>query len=77
MDTILQSISGNLPIPAWIIAVAILWSIPWKGIALWKSARLSHKRWFIVLLVLNSFGILEIFYIYFIARKYIVEVEEK
>lgn len=57
--------------------LGILWSMPWKGIALWKSARLSHTRWFVVLFVVNTFGILEIFYIFVIAKKYkVVEVEE-
>ena len=55
----------------------LTWSLVWKGIALWKSARLSHKKWFVILLVLNTAGILEIIYIYFVARKYTVETEEQ
>ena len=62
--------------PVWLVVGLYLWSIPWKGVALWKAARLSHKRWFVIILIANTFGILEIFYIYFIARKYVVEVEE-
>lgn len=57
--------------------INILWVLPWKGIALWKSARLSHTRWFIALLVLNTFAILEIYYIYFVAKKYKVEVKDE
>jgi len=53
-----------------------LWTIPWKGVALWKAARLSHQRWFIVLLIVNSIGLLEIFYIFYIARNYSVKTEE-
>lgn len=41
-----------------------LWSIPWKGIALWRSARNGQKWWFIALLVVNTVGILEILYIF-------------
>jgi len=63
-------------LPIWVIFL-VLWSIPWKGVALWKSAQLSHKKWFIVLLLVNTVGILEIYYIFFIARKYTVETEEK
>jgi hypothetical protein len=55
----------------------LIWSLIWKGVALWKAAGLRHKRWFIVLLVLNTFGVLDIVYIYFVARKYKVEVIEK
>lgn len=62
--------------PLWLIIVITLWSIPWKGIALWKAAQLSHKKWFILLLLVNTIGILDIIYIRFIARKYIVETIE-
>lgn len=55
------------------ILLALIWTVPWKGIALWKSARLSHNKWFIAILILNTLGILDIYYIYFIARKYKVE----
>ena len=70
MDTAL----GGFPI--WLIILLILWTIPWKGMALWKAAQLSQKKWFIILLVLNTFGILEIIYLRFIARKYTVETIE-
>ena len=67
---------GNIPV--WLVVLVLAWSLTWKGIALWKAARLSNKRWFIALLIINSVGILEIIYIYFVARKYSVEtVEEK
>ena len=52
----------------WIVPI-LLWSIPWKGVALWKAARNSHKWWFIILLVVNTMAILEIIYIYAISRK--------
>ncbi len=59
------------------IALIVLWVLPWKGVALWKAARLSHKWWFIAFLVLNTIGILEIIYIFIIASKYKVETEEE
>ena len=51
---------------AWLI---ILWTLPWKGFALWKSARDSQKWWFIALLVINSFALLEILYIFVFSKK--------
>ena len=51
-----------------LILVLVVWSLVWKGLALWKAARLSDKRWFVVLLILNTAGILEIIYIYLIAK---------
>jgi hypothetical protein len=51
------------------VLLLIIWSVAWKGVALWKAARNNDKAWFIVLLVLNTAGILEIFYIFFFSNK--------
>ena len=48
----------------WILWLIIIWTIPWKGVALWKAARNVHLIWFIALMVLNTFAILEIIYIF-------------
>ena len=47
------------------------WLIIWKGIALWKSAGYKQKNWFIGILILGglTFGILEIVYLFFFAKK--------
>ncbi|MES3004974.1 MAG: DUF5652 family protein [Patescibacteria group bacterium] len=45
--------------------------------ALWKAAQLSHKNWFIIILLINTLGILDIIYIRFIATKYTVETIEE
>ena len=52
-------------IPAWLLVIALIWIAIWKGIALWKAARGSQKIWFIVLLVVNTLGLLEILYLLF------------
>jgi hypothetical protein len=54
----------------------IAWSLAWKGFALWKAGELRQKYWFVAILILNTFGILEIIYLVFVARKYKVEVIE-
>ena len=51
------------------LMILALWSLPWKGYALWKSARLGDKWWFIALLLVNSLAILEILYIFIWSRK--------
>lgn len=53
----------------WIIYLMVLWTIPWKGIALWRASHNNHKKWFIVLLVVNTLAILEIIYIFFFSQK--------
>lgn len=50
--------------PPWLLAVVVTWSLFWKGLALWKSARRNKSLWFVVLLVVNTIGILEILYIF-------------
>jgi phosphoglycerol transferase MdoB-like AlkP superfamily enzyme len=44
--------------------ILVIWSLIWKGLALWKAARQNSKVWFVILLVINTFGILEILYLY-------------
>lgn len=46
------------------MAAALIWTLAWKGVALWKAARNGSKPWFVVLLLLNTLGILEIIYIF-------------
>lgn len=53
----------------WIIWVGILWSLPWKGMALWKAATRRDTGWFIALLVVNTVGLLDIVYLYFISER--------
>ncbi len=67
-NTLVDGIAGTLGVSAEIAMIILLviavWSIIWKGLALWKSARKTHLTWFIVLLIFNTIGILEILYIY-------------
>lgn len=59
----------------WIIVALALWTLPWKGWALWIAARKTNKAWFIALLVLNTLAILEILYIFVFSKE--KKVEEK
>ena len=54
---------------SWIILLISLWTLPWKGVALWKAARLRDKWWFIALLVINTLAILEILYIFIFSKR--------
>lgn len=48
--------------------IFLTWSLIWKGLALWQSASRRHLAWFIILLVVNTMGILEILYIFYLNR---------
>jgi len=54
------------PVVGLALAVLILWSLVWKGLALWRAAKRGDKIWFVVFLILNTAGILEIIYLFFI-----------
>jgi len=45
-----------------------VWSLFWKGIALWRASDTKQKNWFIALLVINTVGILEIVYLFKFAQ---------
>jgi len=46
-----------------LILLVLFWTVCIKGVALWRSARSGHTAWFIVLLVANTLGILELIYL--------------
>ncbi|MDD2420887.1 MAG: DUF5652 family protein [Heliobacteriaceae bacterium] len=53
----------------WVLIPLVLWSLVWKGFALWHSARNDQRGWFVALLVINTVGLLEIIYLAFFRRK--------
>ncbi|HEV2358346.1 MAG TPA: DUF5652 family protein [bacterium] len=52
-----------------LLAGLIVWSLIWKGLALWRAARAEQPAWFVVLLVVNTAGLLEIAYLLFFAPR--------
>ncbi len=52
-----------------IFYVLTIWTLLWKGIALWRSAKSDQKYWFIGMLILNTMGLLEIVYLFRYAKK--------
>lgn len=68
-----SSFSGDIVV---LFVVFMLWSLIWKGMSLWKAAQNRSKPWFIVLLIINTLGILDILYIYVFGKKSNKMVEE-
>ncbi len=52
-----------------LILVVSIWTLFWKGIALWKAAKQNQKNWFIAILILNTVGILDIVYLFRFSTK--------
>jgi methionyl-tRNA synthetase len=54
--------------PLVLVALA-LWTIPWKAWALWLAARRGDLKWFLALVIINTLGILDIVYIFAVAKQ--------
>lgn len=63
------SVAGLTPELSLVVILVAIWSIIWKGIGLWKAARNNHTAWYVIMLLLNTVGILEIVYIFFFSKK--------
>lgn len=59
MESLQTFVESNL----WLILLLVIWSLTWKGVALWVAARKGQLAWFIVLMIVNTVGILEIIYL--------------
>ncbi len=53
--------------PTALIALMV-WSLFWKGLALWHSSRRGQVWWFLAILLINSVGIIELIYLFGIAK---------
>lgn len=60
--------TGLIPLFAFGVLLFTLWSVFWKGVAMWHAGRRGHARWFVALLILNTGGILDIIYLFFILK---------
>lgn len=49
----------------WIVLFILLaaWEITWKGLALWRASKRHEKAWFVIILLINTVGILPIIYL--------------
>ncbi len=60
---------SSVPAITWFTLLAVLWTMPWKGVALWRAAGNKHLWWFIAIFILNTLAVLEIIYIFAFSRK--------
>ena len=60
-----------------ILALVGIWTLVWKGLAMWKSSKKNQMIWFVVFLVINTVGILEILYIFWLSKIKFRGKEEK
>lgn len=75
-----QQINKNMNIIVshpYVILAIVIWSLFWKGYALWKSARNNQLRWFLAILIFNTAGVLPIIYLKFFQKSPKKPEEEK
>ena len=68
-DLVIGSNFGTNAALSFILIIIVIWSLAWKGIALWHAAQDREKYWFVAILILNTVGILEIAYLFIFSKK--------
>jgi hypothetical protein len=66
--TLLQPFNPKA-LPPGALVVIVVWTLVWKGLALWRAARAGQSGWFVALLFLNTVGLLEIVFLLFFAGR--------
>ena len=59
----------------WVFIPLLAWTVFWKGFALWTASKKDHKKWFVALVIINTFGILDIVYLFWVAKKDLSDVK--
>lgn len=60
-----------------ILTFISLWVLIWKGLALWKAAKKNSKWIFIILLIINDIGIIELLYVLWLSKIEIMKPTQK
>jgi len=55
----------------------VVWSLFWKGLALWHAGRRGQPWWFVIMLIVNTVGILEIIYLFLVLKLKLSELFRK
>jgi len=64
-----ERLSGAVGVPVSVLVPFLIWTLVWKGLALWRAARAGQTTWFVVLLLVHTGGLLEIAYLLFFAGR--------
>lgn len=54
----------GIPLNGPVLLVLLIWSLFWKGLALWHAGQRGQAWWFVILLIINTVGVLEIIYLF-------------
>lgn len=65
----IETLAYLSPVIIFLILLIALWELLWKGIALWKCGRNNQLVWFVLILLINTVGILPIVYLLFFQKR--------
>jgi hypothetical protein len=65
----LQTLERLIEQYPFLVLTLLVWSLIWKGLALWRAAKVRQPIWFVIFLVANTIGILELIYLVFVAPR--------
>jgi hypothetical protein len=63
-----MDLSTIMSFSPFLLTILYVWSLTWKGFALWKSSKKTEIVWFIFILILSTVGLFEIGYIYLFSK---------
>jgi methionyl-tRNA synthetase len=52
-----------------LVSVFFVWSLVWKGFALYRAGKQSQPGWFVALFLINTVGVLEILYLSLFSKR--------
>lgn len=73
----LASLASQYGISITLFVIIIIWSLVWKALALWKAGRMNQPIWFVLLIIVNTMGILEILYIFLFSKIKLDNIKEE
>ncbi len=59
-----------------ILVLLIIWSVLWKCYSVWTAVKRNEKWWFVALILFNTAGILDMIYIFGVAKKKWSDIEK-
>ncbi len=51
-----------------LLVLVQVWDLIWKSLALWRAARNRDIFWFVLLILINSAGLLPAFYLFYMSK---------
>ena len=58
----------SLNMLAALMTLISIWTLVWKGLALWRACQKNQKIIFVILLIINDFGLVELLYYFWLSK---------